>query len=59
LLKRLSIVVMKNWEIIKPKVGLSDYLKSEIRLTVKCHELQAQFQARSIDFLWEHNIAKL
>jgi hypothetical protein len=27
-------VVVKILEIIKPKVGLSDYLKSEIRLTV-------------------------
>jgi hypothetical protein len=59
LLKSVSIVVEKKLEIIKPKVGLSDYLKSEIRLTVEWHELQAQFQARSIDFLWEHNIAKL
>jgi hypothetical protein len=31
LFKRLSIVVMKNWEIIKPKVGLSGYLMSEIQ----------------------------
>jgi hypothetical protein len=59
LLKSVSIVVEKKLEIITPKVGLSDYLKSEIRLTVEWHELQAQFQARSIDFLWEHNIAKL
>jgi hypothetical protein len=29
-----SSVVEKNLEIVKPKVGLSDYLKSEIRLTV-------------------------
>jgi hypothetical protein len=34
LLKSVSSVVEKNLEIIKPKVGLSDYLKSEIRLTV-------------------------
>jgi hypothetical protein len=27
-------VVVKNLEIINPKVGLSDFLKSEIRLTV-------------------------
>jgi hypothetical protein len=59
LLKSVSIVVEKKFEIIKPKVGLSDYLKSEIRLKVEWHELQAQFQARSIDLLWEHNIAKL
>ena len=59
MLKSVSIVVEKKLEIIKPKVGLSGYLKSEIRLTVEWHELQAQFQARSIDFLWEHNIAKL
>ena len=43
MLKSVSIVVEKNLEIIKPKVGLSDYLKSEIRLTVELHELQAQF----------------
>jgi hypothetical protein len=59
LLKSVSIVVEKKLEMIKPKVGLSDYLKSEIRLTVEWHEFQAQFQARSIDFLWEHNITKL
>jgi hypothetical protein len=59
LLKKVSIVVEKKLEIIKPKVGLLGYFKSEIRLTVEWHELQAQFQARSIDFLWEHNIAKL
>jgi hypothetical protein len=34
LLKSVSSVVEKNLEIVKPKVGLSDYLKSEIRLTV-------------------------
>jgi hypothetical protein len=34
LLKSVSIVVKKIQEIIKPKLGLSDYLKSEIRLTV-------------------------
>jgi hypothetical protein len=33
LLKNVSSVVEKNLEIIKPKVGLSDYLKPEIRLT--------------------------
>jgi hypothetical protein len=43
LLKSVSIVVEKKLEIIKPKVGLLDYLKSEIRLTVELHELQAQF----------------
>jgi hypothetical protein len=59
LLQSVSIVVEKKLEIIKPNVGLSDYLKSEIRLTVGWHELQAQFQARCSDFLWEHNIAKL
>jgi hypothetical protein len=59
LLKKVSIVVEKKLEIIKPKVGLSGYFKSEIRLIVEWHELQAQFQARSIDFLWEHNIARL
>jgi hypothetical protein len=59
LLKDVSSVVKNNLEIIKPKVGLSGYLKSEIRLTVEWHELQAQFQVRSIDFLWEHNIARL
>jgi hypothetical protein len=59
LLKGVSSVVKNNLEIIKPKVGLSGYLKPEIRLTVEWHELQAQFQARSIDFLWEHNIARL
>jgi hypothetical protein len=35
-----SSVVENNLEIIKPKVRLSDYLKSEIRLTVEWHELQ-------------------
>jgi hypothetical protein len=59
LLKGVSSVVKNNLEIIKPKVRLSGYLKSEIRLTVEWHELQAQFQVRSIDFLWEHNIARL
>ena len=59
MLESISIVVEKKLEIIKPKVGLSGYFKSEIRLTVKWHELQAQFQARSIEFLWEHNIARL
>jgi hypothetical protein len=34
LLKNVSSVVKKILEIIKPKVGLSDYLKLEIRLTV-------------------------
>jgi hypothetical protein len=29
-----SSVVKKNPEIIKPKVGLSCYLKTEVRLTV-------------------------
>jgi hypothetical protein len=43
LLKSVSIVVEKNLEIIKPEVGLSDYLKFEIRITVELHELQAQF----------------
>jgi hypothetical protein len=59
LLKSVSIVVEKKLEIIKPKVGLSGYFESEIRLTVEWHELQAQFQAGSMDFLWEHNIAML
>jgi hypothetical protein len=40
-----SSVVKKNLEIIKLKIGLSGYLKSEIRLTVDWHQLQAQFQA--------------
>jgi hypothetical protein len=31
LLKSVSIVVEKKWEIIKPKVGLSDYLRSEFQ----------------------------
>jgi hypothetical protein len=34
LLKSVSSVVEQNLEIIKPKVGLSDYLKPEIKLTV-------------------------
>jgi hypothetical protein len=34
LLKSVSSVVEKNLEIIKPKFGLSDYSKPEIRLTV-------------------------
>jgi hypothetical protein len=34
LLKNVSSVVKNKLKIIKPKVGLSDYLKSEIRLTV-------------------------
>jgi hypothetical protein len=34
LLRSVSLVVEKNLEIIKPKVGLSDYLKPEIRVTV-------------------------
>ena len=59
MLKSVSIVVEKMLEIVKPKVGLSGCFKSKIRLTVEWHELQAQFQARSIDFLWEHNIARL
>jgi hypothetical protein len=34
LLKVVSIVVKKIWEIIKPKVRLSDCLQSEIKLTM-------------------------
>jgi hypothetical protein len=34
LLKSVSSVVEQNLVTIKPKVGLSDYLKPEIRLTV-------------------------
>ena len=41
--KGLNIVVMKNVEKNVPKVVLSDYLKSEVRLTVGLHELRAQF----------------
>ena len=41
--KGLNIVVMKNLEKNVPKVVLSDYLKSEVRLTVGFHELRAQF----------------
>ena len=41
--KGLNIVVMKNLERKVPKVVLSDYLKSEVRLTVGLHELRAQF----------------
>jgi hypothetical protein len=35
LLKGVSSVVKNNLEIIKPKVRLSNYLKSEIRLIVE------------------------
>ena len=41
--KGLNIVVMKNLEKNVPKVVLSDYLKSEVRLTMGFHELKAQF----------------
>jgi hypothetical protein len=34
---------MKCFEIIRPKDGLSDCLKSEFRLTVELDELRAQF----------------
>jgi hypothetical protein len=30
----MSSIVEENLEIVEPKVGLSDYLKPEIRLTV-------------------------
>jgi hypothetical protein len=43
LYKGLNIVVMKNVEKNVPKVVLSDYLKSEVRLTVGLQELRAQF----------------
>jgi hypothetical protein len=43
LFKGLNIVVMKNVEKNVPKVVLSDYLKSEVRLTVGLQELRAQF----------------
>jgi hypothetical protein len=33
---------MKNLEKNVPKVVLSDYLKSEVRLIVRLHELRAQ-----------------
>ena len=34
---------MKNLEKIVPKVVLSDYLKSEVKLTVRLQELRTQF----------------
>jgi hypothetical protein len=54
LFKRLSIVVMKNWEIIKPKVGLSGYLMSEIQ-TISGTKSSLDRKSRMIEWEFGYN----